>query len=257
MFGDRFDGIYCIVDENGTKRYNLPVDLYDTSCSPHFKKKFAVYADKFLLPKRAVKRSESMETYEEEWNFMLFQWCYDTASPFNNGFYCFVLLDAVVGTGTRTDALTPMSRQLKYAALEEHNELFEEQCEAIHSLLVTDERAEMTYCVLRNLIYLLRKDKGNFKQEQTERWIWVIDFLRQKLRELDSCGFTINMRLERALEVGWASKKWKLASTFLKKRLNQDLIVKIKYWVGYVEVQQGIADDRASLDLAYAEMLCK
>jgi len=48
-----------------------------------------------------------------------------------------------------------------------------------------------------------------------------------------------------------------LASTFLKKRLNQDLIVKIKYWVGYVEVQQDIADDRASLDLAYAEMLQK
>ena len=208
MFGDRFEGVCCIVDENGKKRYNLPEDLYDNSCSQYFKKKYVVYADKFLLPKRAVKISQSMGTYGEEWNIMLFRWCWGTSSPFNDGFYSFVLLDNVVGTGERTDVFTSMSLQFKYAALEEHNELFEEQCEAIHSLLVTDYRAEITYCVLRNLIGLLQRDKGHFKQDQIKRWIWVIDFLRQKLRELDSSGFTLNMRMERLFEVGYTSKKW-------------------------------------------------
>ena len=246
MFGDRFDGIYCIVDEDGSKKCILSVDPCDTQ---HFKKKFVVYADKFLLPKRAVKRSESMETYEEEWDFLLYLCRHDNKSFLENRFCCFSLLDTVVGTGSRTDVFSSMIRQFKYAALDE---LFEEKCEAICSLLVTDERAEIIYCVLRNLISLLHKDKKKLKQEKIERWIWGIDFLRQKLRELDDSGFTLNMRVERAFGLGGLFKKWELASTFLKKRLNQDLIVKIKYWVGYVEVQQGIADDRASVDSAYA-----
>jgi len=252
MFGDRFEGVYCVVDENGKKRYNLPEDLYDKSCSPYFKKKFVVYTDRFLLPKRAVKRSQAVGEYCDEWDAILFQWCYNTTSPFNEGFYCFAFLDEVVGTGSRTDALTPMSRQLKYAALEEHNELFEKQCEAIHSSLVTEERAVMTHCLLRNLIGLLQRDKGNFKQDQIKRWIWIIDFLRQKLRELDSSGFTLNMRMERLFEVGYTSKKWESVSAFLESILNKDLVTKIKYWVGYVEMQQGIAEERASVDSDYA-----
>jgi len=87
MFGDRSEGVYCIVDENGKKRYNLPEDLYDKSCFPYFKKKFVVYTDRFLLPKRAVKRSQAVGEYCDEWDAILFQWCYNTTSPFNEGFF--------------------------------------------------------------------------------------------------------------------------------------------------------------------------
>jgi len=227
MFGDRFEGVYCTIDNNGSKKYNLPVDIYDTSCSPYFKKKFAVYTDKFSLPKRAVKLNYPAGTYEEKWDAILFQWCYNTTSPINEGFYCFVFLDETIGTGARTDIITSMCFQLKYAALEENNELFKDQCEAIHNSLVTEERAEMTCCWLKTLIHSLQNNKRGFKQDQIDRWVWVIDFLRQKLHELDNSGFTLNMRMERALNVRRVSKKWEFTSKYLRTKLNSDLITKI------------------------------
>jgi len=123
----------------------------------------------------------------------------------------------------------------------------EKTCEALVNLLVTEERAEMIFEALSELIYLLKVVEPR-SVAQTFNWLRVIVFLETKLRELDDSGFTLNVRVDKALAVGYTPKQWAWIGKFMDSRLGNDLSSKIREKLVRLEMQCSIDEERAALD---------
>lgn len=241
MFLDVYHGIYSLLDSNNVRIYNLPRDRFDTSFSEIFPKKYIVCKDQFNLPtsikKRALKTSE-----DREWTGSFFQWSYVS----DNGFFFFVCVDQMIRTGCKVDIFSNLAHEFMYMALT-FSHVDEKTCEALVNLLVTEERAEMIFEALSELIYLLKVVEPR-SVAQTFNWLRVIVFLETKLRELDDSGFTLNVRVDKALAVGYTPKQWAWIGKFMDSRLGNDLSSKIREKLVRLEMQCSIDEERAALD---------